>query len=54
MVERSNKTIKAILQALNVQEKNNWDELLPYVFMPYNVSPHVSKGFTPQRLFYSQ
>ena len=28
MVERSNKTIKAILRALNVQEKDNWDELL--------------------------
>jgi len=40
MVECSNKTI--------------WDELLPYVFMAYNATPHSSTGFTPQRLFYSQ
>ena len=54
MVERSNKTIKAILRALNVQEKDNWDELLPYVYMAYNATPHASTGFTPHRLFYSQ
>jgi hypothetical protein len=54
MVERSNKTIKAVLRALNAQERDNWDELLPYVFMAYNATPHASTGFTPQRLFYSQ
>jgi hypothetical protein len=54
MVERSNKTIKAILRALNVHERENWDEMLPYVFMAYNATPHASTGFTPQRLFYSQ
>jgi hypothetical protein len=54
MVERSNKTIKAILRALSSQERENWDELLPYVFMAYNATPHASTGFTPQRLFYSQ
>ena len=54
MVERSNKTIKAILRALSVHDKENWDELLPYVFMAYNATPHASTGFTPHRLFYSQ
>jgi hypothetical protein len=54
MVERSNKTIKAVLRALNAQERDNWDELLPYVFMAYNATPHASTGFSPQRLFYSQ
>ena len=54
MVERSNKTIEAILRALNVHEKDNWDELLPFVFMAYNATPHASTGFTPQKLFYSQ
>jgi len=54
MVERSNKTIKAILRALNALEKDNWDELLPYVYMAYNATPHASTGFSPQRLFYSQ
>ena len=54
MVERSNKTIKAILRALNVEQKDNWDEMLPYVFMAYNATPHATTGFSPQRLFYSQ
>jgi len=54
MVERSNKTIKAILRALDVRDKDNWDELLPYVTRAYNATPHASTGFTPQRLFYSQ
>jgi hypothetical protein len=31
MVECSNKTIKAILRALDVRDKDNWDELLPDV-----------------------
>jgi len=54
MVERSNKTIKAVLRALNAHERDNWDELLPYVYMAYNATPHASTGFSPQRLFYSQ
>jgi hypothetical protein len=54
MVERSNKTIKAILRALSAHDREDWDELLPYVFMAYNATPHARTGFTPQRLFYSQ
>ena len=54
MVERSNKTIKAILRALNVEQKDNWDEMLPHVFMAYNATPQATAGFSPQQLFYSQ
>jgi len=54
MVERSNKTIKAVLRAMGAHDKETWDELLPYVFMAYNATPHASTGFTPQKLFYSQ
>jgi len=51
---QSNRTIKAVLRAMGVHDRETWDELLPYVFMVYNATPHASTGFTPQKLFYGQ
>jgi len=47
MVERSDKTYKAILRALNVHGKKiTGDKLLPFVFMAYDATTHTSTGFT--------
>ena len=55
MVERSNKTIKAILrQTCRKRYKSTWDEVLPYVRMALNNTVHSTTGFTPFRLFMSR
>ena len=55
MVERSNKTIKAILRQLcGFTYKLTWDTQLPFVRMTLNSTVHSTTGFTPFKLFLSR
>ena len=55
MVERSNKTIKAILrQVCDKDYKRTWDTRLPFVRMAINNTVHATTGFTPYKLFLSR
>ena len=52
-VERSNRTVKTMLQALTREHAAEWDECLPYVMQAYNGTVHASTGFTPYLLMHS-
>ena len=55
MVERSNKTIKALLrQTCSKDYRSSWDQQLPFVRMTLNNTVHGTTGCTPFRLFMSQ
>ena len=53
-VERGNRTVRAMLQALTREHGIDWDECLPYVMQAYNGTVHASTGFTPHQLMHSQ
>ena len=52
-VERGNRTVRSMLQALTRMRKQEWDECLPYVMQAYNGTIHASTGFTPFLLMHS-
>ena len=54
LVERFNQTCLAMLAMFVNQEKDNWDDLLPYVSLAYNTSVHTSTGFTPFRIVFGE
>jgi hypothetical protein len=50
MVERFNRTIQQMLKAFVNENRNDWDDHLPYLTMAYRASVHDSTGCTPQLL----
>jgi len=50
--ERFNATLKSMLKKLCVQQKCEWDLLLPYVLFAYREVPHEETGFAPFELLY--
>ena len=54
LVERFNKTLKAMLRKLVSKEGKNWDVLLPYVLFAYREVPQSSTGFSPFELLYGR
>ena len=53
--ERVNQTIKnGLRKALNEQNMENWDAVLPHILFAYNTSVHSSTGFTPYFLMFGQ
>ena len=47
MVERFNRTVKAMLSMFVAENQDDWDEHLPYVMMAYRSSQHDATKFTP-------
>jgi len=53
-VERGNRTVRSMLQALTRQHRQEWDECLPAAMQAYNATVHASTGYTPSLLMHSQ
>ena len=54
LVERFNKTLKAMLRRLIKEEGRDWDKLVPYVLFAYREIPQTSTGFSPFELLYGR
>ena len=52
LVERFNRTLKAMLRKVLNGEKRDWDHLLPYVLFAYREVPQATVGFSPFELLY--
>ena len=50
MCERTNSTIKTMIQCMVQQERHTWDKALPFVLGAYRATPHTSTGFSPNML----
>ena len=53
LVERFNKTLKAMLRKAVGQDGRNWDQLIPYLLFAVREVPQSSTGFSPFDLLYS-
>ena len=54
LVERFNKTLKAMLRKLVSKKGKDWDRLLPYVSFVYCEVPQSTTGFSPFELLYGR
>ncbi|CAH8445461.1 unnamed protein product [Dicrocoelium dendriticum] len=55
LVERTNRTIKAILQSfVERHQSNQWDEALPQCMLAYRASVHSTTGYSPAYLTLSR
>ncbi len=50
LVERFNRTLQQMLKTLVNNDRNDWDDLLPFVLMAYRATPHESTGCSPNLL----
>ena len=48
--ERANKTLQMMLKSFVNENRDNWDDLLPYMLMAYRSTVHDSTGFSPNML----
>lgn len=53
LVERFNKSLKAMLRKAIDKDGRNWDQLLPYLLFAVREVPQSSTGFSPFDLLYS-
>ena len=54
LVERFNKTLKAMPRKTAISEGRDWDKLLPYVLFAYREVSQASTGFSPFELLYGR
>ena len=54
LVERFNKTLKAMLRKFVNKEGKDWDRMLPYVLFAYRKVPQSSTGFSLFELLYGR
>ena len=54
LVERFNKTLKALLCKATSDIGKDWDKLLPYLLFAYREVPQASTGFLPFELLYGR
>ncbi|SAL97625.1 hypothetical protein [Absidia glauca] len=55
LVERINRTLKISLAAFTgIQEKDRWDDYLPFVTFAYNTATQSSTGYSPFELLYGK
>ena len=54
LVERSNRSIQAMLRAYVNRYQNDWDDLLALVVCAYCATPHASMGKSPYRMLYGR
>ena len=54
LVERLNRTLKAMLRKVLKGEKRNWDHMLPFVLFANREVPQATAGFSPFELLYGR
>ena len=54
LVERFNRTLQTMLKGLVNNERNDWDEHIPYVLMAYRSTPQQSTNCTPYKLLFGR
>ena len=54
MVERWNRTIQQMLKSFINDNRNDWDDHLPYLCMAYRATPHESTGCSPNLMMFGQ
>ena len=54
LVERFNKTLKAMLKKVASEEGRDWDTLLPYILFAYREVPQATTGFSPFELVFGR
>ena len=52
MVERFNRTCQQMLKAFINENRDDWDDHLPYLMMAYRSSPHESTGLSPNMMIF--
>lgn len=54
LVERFNKTLKALLQKATADVGKDWEKLIPFPLFAYREVPQASTGFSPFELLYGR
>ena len=54
LVKRFNQTLKMMLKKVLLQERRQWDKMLPMVLFTYREVPQEATGFSPFELMYNQ
>ena len=54
LVERLNRTIKKMLKVFVNENRNDWDDHLPYIMMAYRATPQASTQCSPNLLMYGR
>ena len=54
LVEGLNRTIQDMLAIIINENKDNWDEMLPYVMMAYRSTHQASTGETPNKMYFGE
>ena len=54
LVERFNKTLKAMLRKTASEDGKDWDRMIPYLLFAYREVPQSSTGFSPFELLYGR
>ena len=54
LVERLNRTIKKMLKVFVNENRNDWDDHLPYIMMAYRATPQSSTQCSPNLLMYGR
>lgn len=54
LVERMNRTLKQMLSIFTNENRNNWDDHLPYLLMAYRATIQDSTGVTPHKMMFGR
>ena len=54
MVERSNRSLQAMLKAYVNDNRDDWDDHLPAVVCAYRATPHDSTGISPYKMLFGR
>ena len=54
LVERFNRTLKAMLRKTATEDGKDWDRLIPYLLFACREIPQASTGFSPFELLYGR
>ncbi len=54
MVERFNRTVQQMLKAYVNEDRDNWDDHLPYIMMAYRATIHESTGCSPNLMMFGR
>jgi len=54
MVERFNRTCQQMLKVFVNENRDDWDDHLPYLMMAYRSSPHESTGLSPNMMMFGE
>ena len=54
MVERFNRTCQQMLKCFINENRDDWDDHLPYIMLAYRSSPHESTGMSPNLMMFGE